>query len=69
MYHHSESPEVIAATRAEWERTVAAHRARLAAERAHIPPDIASESRLDRLSGMLQRLLRPQSRIDQPSNV
>ena len=33
MYHHSESPEVIHAKLAEWERTVTAHRAQAEAER------------------------------------
>jgi hypothetical protein len=33
MYHHAESPEVIHAKLAEWERTVAAHRLQVEAER------------------------------------
>lgn len=68
MHHHAESPELIHAKLAEWERTAETHRAQheaarlLAVETDSLPPHPV---RL--LVDRLQRLLRPAARMrEQP---
>ena len=48
MYHHAESPEVVQATRAEYERTVARHMAERAAERLLVSREDEPEDGLAR---------------------
>ncbi len=67
MFHHSESPEVIHAKLAEWERTVALHRSQREAERLLArDDDAAAESIRSRIERFLHRL-RPADRMrEQP---
>ncbi len=63
MYHHAESPEVIHAKLAEWERTVATHQAQCEAERLLTnSADLSSSHPLRLLIGRLQHVFRPATR-------
>jgi hypothetical protein len=63
MYHHSESPEVINATIAERERTVATHRAQREARRLLSRDEDAVANPTPSLTERLLQRLRPAARM------
>lgn len=68
MYHHADSPEVIHAHLAEWERTVAAHTQRQEAARLQSPEANPADWTLIRsLLARLQHVFRPASRMHEQS--
>lgn len=70
MHHHSESPEVIHAKLAEWERTVATHRAQREAERGRDSARLSSSHQSARsMVARLRELLAPARRMDEQSGA